>query len=145
MRSLTSPDTAPLYWPTQARSDWIARRSAGGIALAVSAGVCRAGRIGTVTTRFGFAPTVDGGVDCPCAETLAATNIDVAVSIDLMTSLLMTRLGSIDVGAIKHIWLVGNNRRRVQRMVAKQPSLPAINEKRLHAGVAEWKAGRSAC
>jgi hypothetical protein len=46
----------------------------------------------------------------------------------------MTNLGSIDASAIKHIWLVGTNRRRVQQMVAKQPSLPAANAKRLRKG-----------
>src|ERR1019366_10052516 len=115
MRSLTSPVMARLYWPTQARSDWIARRSACAIALAVSAGVCSAGRIGTVTTCFGLVPTVDGGVSWAWAVAPVATNINVAVSIDLMTN-----LGSIDASAIKHIWLVGTNRRRVQQMEAKQ-------------------------
>ena len=43
MRSLTSPVMAPLYWPTQARSDCSASRSACAMALAVSAGVCSAG------------------------------------------------------------------------------------------------------
>ncbi len=109
MRSLTSPVMAPLYWPTQARSDWIAWRSACAIALAVSAGVCRAGRIGTVVTGFGLAPAVDGAVICAFADAPAATNINVADSIDLMTN-----LGSIEECAIKHICLVGNNRRRVQ-------------------------------
>src|SRR6202166_1611991 len=109
MRSLTSPVMAPLYWPTQARSDWIARRSACAIAFAVSAGVCKAGRIGTVATVFGFAPAVDGAVTCAWAEATAATNINVAVSIDLMRS-----LGVIDVRAIKHICLVGNNSAMVQ-------------------------------
>src|ERR1700686_2599846 len=118
MRSLTSPVMAPLYWPTQARSDWIARRSACAIAFAVSAGVCKAGRIGTVATVFGLVPTVVGAVICACAEAPAAANINVAVSIDLMRS-----LGVIDVPGIKHICLVGNNRRRVQQMMAKQPSL----------------------
>ena len=110
MRSLTSPVMAPLYWPTQARSDWIAWRSACAIALAVSAGLCRAGRIGTVATGFGLAPAVDGAVICALAEAPAATNINVAVSIDLMRS-----LGVIDVRAIKHICLVGNNRPMVQK------------------------------
>src|ERR1700694_1585997 len=110
MRSLTSPVMAPLYWPTQARSDWIARRSARAIALAVSAGVCRAGRSGTVATGFGLAPIVDGAVICALAEAPAATNINVAVSIDLMTS-----LRSIEARASKHICLVGNSRRRVQQ------------------------------
>src|ERR1700716_796058 len=87
MRSLTSPVIAPLYWPTQAKSDWIARRSACAIALAVSAGVCKAGRIGMVVTCFGLSPAVDGGVICAWAEAPAATNINVAVSIDLMTNL----------------------------------------------------------
>src|SRR5665213_909049 len=96
MRSLTSPVMAPLYWPTQARSDWIARRPACPIALAVSAGVCKAGRIGTVATAFGLVPAVDGAVICAWAEVPAATNINVAVSIDLMRS-----LGVIDVLAIK--------------------------------------------
>ena len=85
MRSLTSPVIAPLYWPTQARSDWIARRSACAIALAVSAGVCSAGRIGTVVTGFGLAPAVAGGVSWAWAEAPIATNIHVAVSNDLMT------------------------------------------------------------
>src|SRR5258708_31531269 len=67
MRSLTSPVMAPLYWPTQARSDWIASRSACAIALAVSAGVCSAGRIGTVVTVFGLVPTVEGVVTCALA------------------------------------------------------------------------------
>src|SRR5579863_245702 len=61
IRSLTSPDIAPLYWPTQARSDWIASRSACAIAFAVSAGDCRAGRTGLVATCFGLAAAVDGG------------------------------------------------------------------------------------
>src|ERR1700676_5812921 len=109
MRSLTSPVMAPLYWPTQARSDWIARRSACAMALAVSAGVGKAGRIGTVATGFGLAPAVDGAVICAWAEAPAATNINVAVSIDLMTS-----LGSIEERAIKHICLVGNRDAMVQ-------------------------------
>src|ERR1700730_6968467 len=119
MRSLTSPEMAPLYWPTQARSDWIARRSACAIALAVSAGVCRPGRIGTVATCFDLAPAVDGGVNWAWAVPVA-TNINVAVSIDLMTN-----LGSIDVSAIKHICLVGNSRRRVQQMMARSKDLIA--------------------
>src|ERR1700737_2025481 len=114
MRSLTSPVMAPLYWPTQARSDWIARRAACAIALAVSAGVCRAGRIGIVVTGFGLAPAVDGAVICAWAEAPAATNINVAVSIDLMTSLLTTGPGSIEERAIKHICLVGNRDAMVQ-------------------------------
>ena len=68
MRSLTSPVIAPLYWPTQARSDWIASRSACAIALAVSAGVCSAGRIGMVATGFGLTPRRDGGVSWAWAE-----------------------------------------------------------------------------
>src|SRR5258705_1488267 len=43
MRSLTSPDMAPLYSPTQARSDWIAWRSACAMALAGSAGALSGG------------------------------------------------------------------------------------------------------
>src|SRR5882724_4402580 len=87
MRSLTSPEMVPLYWPTQARSDWIARRSVCAIAPAVSVGVCKAGRIGTVATCFGLAPAVDGGVNCAWAAAPVAMNINVAVSIDLMTNL----------------------------------------------------------
>src|ERR1700724_1158412 len=87
MRSLTSPEMVPLYWPTQARSDWIARRSACAIAFAVSVGVCKAGRIGTVATCFGLAPAVDGGVNCAWAAAPVVMNINVAVSIDLMTNL----------------------------------------------------------
>src|SRR5882672_9951908 len=90
MRSLTSPDIAPLYSPTQARSDCSASRSACAIALAVSAGVCSAGRIGTVATAFGLVPAVDGGVNCARTGSLAkgpiATIINVADSIDLMTN-----------------------------------------------------------
>ncbi len=90
MRSLTSPVMAPLYWPTQARSDCSARRSACAIAFAVSSGVCSAGRIGTVVTTFGLAPAVVGGVSCACAEApgtqKVATTINVAESTDLMTN-----------------------------------------------------------
>ena len=57
------------------------------MALTVSAGLCKAGRIGTVATGFGLAPAVDGAVTCAWAEAPEATNINVAVSIDLMTSL----------------------------------------------------------
>ena len=109
MRSLTSPVIAPLYWPTQARSDWSARRSACGIALAVSAGVCSAGRIGTVVTGFGLAPAVDGGVSWAWAEAPIAANINVAVSNDLMTG-----PGPLKLSAIKHICLVGNSCAMVQ-------------------------------
>ena len=91
MRSLTSPVIAPLYWPTQARSDCSASRSACPIAFAVSSGFCSAGRTGTVVTGFGLAPAVEGGVICACADgpesakTDAAT-INVAESTDLMTN-----------------------------------------------------------
>jgi hypothetical protein len=57
------------------------------MALAVSAGLCKAGRIGAVATGFGLAPGVEGAVNCAWAEALEATNINVAASIDLMTSL----------------------------------------------------------
>ena len=91
MRSLTSPVMAPLYCPTQARSDCSASRSACAIAFAVSSGFCSAGRIGTVVTGFGLAPAVDGGVNCACAEPtettkIAAAIIHIAESIDLMTN-----------------------------------------------------------
>jgi hypothetical protein len=42
--------------------------------------------MGTVATGFGLAPAVDGGVIWACAEAPMVTNINVAVSIDLMTS-----------------------------------------------------------
>jgi hypothetical protein len=88
MRSLTSPVIAPLYWPTQARSDWIARRSACGIALAVSAGVCKAGRVGRLVTGFGLMPAAAAVPDvCAWAEAATAMNINVAVSVALMGSL----------------------------------------------------------
>jgi hypothetical protein len=45
-------------------------------------------------------------------------NINVAVSIDLMTSLEGSGLGGIDVSAIKHICLVGNNGSGVQETKA---------------------------
>jgi hypothetical protein len=94
MRSLTSPVIAPLYWPTQARSDCSAWRSPSAIALAVSAGVCNAGRIGVVSAGLGLVAAVDGGAVCPWAVSganvpeitnIKVTNINVAVSIDLMT------------------------------------------------------------
>ena len=89
MRSLTSPDIAPLYCPTQARSDCSDSRSACAIAPAVSAGLWSpGGRIGTVATVFGLLPAVDGAVICACAGApkTKAMNINVAVSIDLMTN-----------------------------------------------------------
>ena len=91
MRSLTSPVIAPLYWPTQARSDCSASRSACAIALAVSSGFCSAGRIGTVVTGFGLAPAVDGGVNWACADDpglakMEAETINVAENTDLMTN-----------------------------------------------------------
>ena len=79
------------------------------MALAVSAGVCKAGRTGTVATAFGLVPGVDGGIICAWTEAPVATNINVAASIDLMTN-----PGSIEARAIKHICLVGNNRSGVQ-------------------------------
>src|ERR1700730_15037590 len=110
MRSLTSPVMAPLYCPTQARSDCSARRSPWPIALAVSAGVCKAGRIGTVATGVGLTPATDAVPDIwAWAAAPAATHINVAVSTDLMRS-----LGSIEERAIKHICLVANNSRTVQ-------------------------------
>ena len=86
MRSLTSPVIAPLYWPTQAKSDCNASRSACAIALAVSSGFCNAGRIGMVVTTFGLAPALEGGVSCACAGAPIKTTINVAESIDLMTN-----------------------------------------------------------
>jgi hypothetical protein len=65
-----------------------------------------------VATGFGLAPAVDGAVICACTDVAvrnAVKNINVAASIDLMTN-----PGSIDVPAIKHICLVGNNRALVQ-------------------------------
>ena len=134
MRSLTSPVIAPLYWPTQARSDCSASRSACAIALAVSSGFCSAGRTGTVVTGFGLAPAVEGGVICACADgpesakTEAAT-INVAESTDLMTNpgeYMEWKGGTIiDVAPIKHICLVGNNRAPVQGiLVSPHPEEP---------------------
>jgi hypothetical protein len=50
---------------------------------------------------------VEGGV-WACAEAMAATNINVAVSIDLMTTTLRS-IASIDASPIKHICWVGTN------------------------------------
>src|ERR1700733_10656011 len=90
MRSLTSPVIAPLYWPTQARSDCNASRSPCAIALAVSAGGRSAGRVGVVVTGFGFVPAVEGALICAWAgcpaDAATAVNINVAVSTDLMTN-----------------------------------------------------------
>jgi hypothetical protein len=58
----------------------------------------------TVAAGFGLTPAADGVGVCAWAQAPAATNINVAVSIDLMTN-----LGVIDLLAIKHICLVGNN------------------------------------
>src|ERR1700722_19493642 len=113
-RSLTSPVMAPLYSPTQARSDCSASRSACAIAFAVSAGVCNAGRIGTVVTGFGLVPAVDGAVICALAEAPAATNINVAVSNHLMRNLGGALRGTLKQHAIKHICLVGNRDAMVQ-------------------------------
>src|SRR4051812_49461785 len=77
------------------------------MALAVSAGVCNAGRIGTVVTTLGLTPSTVPV--CAWASIPAVTIINVAVSIDLMTS-----PGVIDVPAIKHICLVGNSAAMVQ-------------------------------
>ena len=92
MRSETSPVMAPLYSPTQARSDCSASRSAGAIALAVSAGVCSAGRIGTWRPASAWRPRWQAASSAPvvCAEanrqsTIAVTN-HVAESTVLMTN-----------------------------------------------------------
>jgi hypothetical protein len=58
-------------------------------------GIAARGRAGTVAPCFGLA--VKGGV-WACAEAMMATNINVAVSIDLMTI-----LRSIDENLLKHI------------------------------------------
>jgi hypothetical protein len=61
-----------------------------------------------VVTGFGLTPAtpavpdICAWADC-AAEIATATNINVAVSVDLMRS-----LGVIVVPGIKHIWLVGN-------------------------------------
>ena len=95
------------------------------IALAVSSGFCKAGRIGMVVTGLGLVPAVDGGVNWACADgprlaKIAAVTINVAESTDLMTN--PRELGNtggnigaiIEVRAIKHICLVGNNCAPVQ-------------------------------
>src|SRR5262249_37784182 len=121
MRSLTSPVIAPLYSPTQARSDCSASRSPCAMALAVSAGgFCPPGgggagaappRLGppALARALGLAPPVDGAPICASAETPAAMNIKVAVSHDLMTN-----PGEIERKGLKHICLVGNNGGPVQ-------------------------------
>src|SRR4051812_27933098 len=114
MRSDTSPLMAPLYCPTQARSDWIATRSPCAMSLAVSAGVCKAGRAGVVaaglaaTAGFGGA-LVLGAVcagACACAAD-AMMIIQVADSIDLMTCPMRQR--PIEPAGIKHICWIGNS------------------------------------
>src|SRR5882757_213587 len=70
----------------------MAWRSACAMALAVSAGVCSAGRIGTVATGFGLIPVTAAVPDvCACAEAAAATIIKVAAITDLMTIPVLTR------------------------------------------------------
>src|ERR1700733_15261272 len=105
---------APLYCPTQARSDWIAIRSLWPIALAVSAGDCNAGRAGTVATCFGLAPAVDGVVVWAWTAAMVATNVNVAISIDLMTV-----LKSIDEAPIKHICWGKTNAGAVESIVSR--------------------------
>ena len=125
MRSLTSPVIAPLYTPTQARSDCSASRSASAIAFAVSSGFCSAGRTGTAATAFGLVPAVEGGVICASAEVPNAATSNVAESTDLMTNpeeslrngwmdCWSDRWRSLTHHAIMHICLVGNNRAAVQ-------------------------------
>src|SRR6476661_1045018 len=109
------------------------------MALAVSAGLCKAGRTRTVATGFGLAPVVDGAVICAWAEAPEAININVAVSIDLMTS-----LRSLKSAQLKHICLVGHNR-RVQQMVAERLSSRAKRGSKPRGGSAihSWLASRS--
>lgn len=112
MRELTSPVMAPLYSPTQARSDCSDSRSACAIASAASDGVCNAGgRIGTVWTTFGFAPRTCGAVIWALAP-VAEANISVAASIDLMTN----PAGPLNAMSLKHISLVANNLGVVQEL-----------------------------
>ena len=120
MRSLTSPVIAPLYWPTQARSDCSASRSACAIALAVSAGVLQRGtdRNGRHRLRLGARRRRRRHLRLLREVRQCATTINVAESTDLMTN---PEVGSvlgmevIDVQPIKHICLVGNNRARFSR------------------------------
>jgi hypothetical protein len=72
--------------------------------LAVSAGVCNAGRAATAAASLGLAPAEAGAVEgsAPAAAP-AAAHINVADSIDLMRN-----FGIIDVLRINHIWLVGD-------------------------------------
>lgn len=112
MRELTSPVMAPLYSPTQARSDCSDSRSACAMASAVSDGVCNAGgRIGTVWTTFGFAPGTCGAVIWALAA-VAEANISVAASIDLMTN----PASPLNAMPLKHISLVANNLGVVQEL-----------------------------
>src|SRR5213596_814035 len=87
MRSLTSPVIAPLYSPTQARSDCSASRSACAMALAVSAGVCTpGGRIVVVVTGFGLLLAVVGACIWACAALARPATNKVAESSVLMTN-----------------------------------------------------------
>jgi hypothetical protein len=81
--------------------------------LAVSAGDCKAGRAGVVAACFNLADVV-----WAAAEAVAAANINVAVSIGLMTL-----LKSIDATPIKHICWVDTNAKRVHRSVPEKVSL----------------------
>lgn len=72
MRSLTSPDIAPLALSDQARSDCNPSRSACAIAFAVSSGFY--GRTGTVVTS-GLSPAVAGGVIWASADAVMAATI----------------------------------------------------------------------
>src|SRR6476661_4917926 len=122
-RALTSPVMAPLYWPTQARSDCSDSRSACAMASAVAAAVCNAGgRIGTVWTGFGLVPGSCGVVIWAFAP-VAAANISVAASIDLMTN----PARPLNAMPLKHISLVANNVAVVQtgrRGLAPHPEEP---------------------
>jgi hypothetical protein len=108
---------APLYWPTQARSDWIVSRSASAIALAVSAGVCNAGRAATAAACLGLVLPEAGAVEvCAPAEAPAAAQINIAGSIDLMGS-----PGIIDALRINHIWLIGDRDAVVHSRAGRRP------------------------
>ena len=85
------------------------------MASAVAEGVCIAGGLtGTVWTVFGVAPGTWGVVIWACAP-VAAANIKVAASIDLMTNPASPlNAKTLKSAPLKHISLVANNDGAVQ-------------------------------
>src|SRR4051794_3794529 len=101
----------------------MAWRSVCAIALAVSAGVCSAGRTGTVATGFGLTPAAGGAV-CAAAGNAALAMTRLAAIADLMTIL------QVEARVLNHTCLIATNRIRVKRRCSQRTNsnaTPAIS------------------